>query len=183
MASVPVVPKTLLIKKPCPCCRKKFTPRTKHQKYCSHKECQSQRKRVNKCVWQKKPENKKFVQAQQRRWRRRHPGYMKRWRENHPGSVDRNRKQTRLRTGRKRRRTMFEKSTASILQAVGSEADIYTNLHATIIFLCLKRGHILSRAWTDRYACQRIRSGPVRLPRGRLFKVTGPHKTRRIYAG
>ena len=174
MISVPVVLKNPPIKKSCPRCRKKFTPRTKHQKYCSHKKCQVQRKRANKRSWQKKPENQKFVQAQQRRWRKRHPGYMKHWREDHPKSVNCNRKKTRVRMRCRRRRAMFEKSTASMLQAVGNKADVYTNLHATTIFLCLKRGHNLSKAWADRYACQRIRSGPIRWPRGRLFKVMGP---------
>lgn len=173
MTNVKTLFKTALIPKQCPSCRKKFTPRTRQQRYCSSKKCQSKRKRLNRRVWQKKPENQKFIRAQQSRWRKNHPGYMKRWREKHPESVNCNRKQTNVRMRRKRRRELFEKSNSSILQMTGKKGDVFTNLHATFILMRLKRGHSLSKAWRSGYACHRIRSGPVRLPQGRLYKVAG----------
>ncbi len=166
--------KTSLIPKQCPCCRRKFLPRTRNQKYCSSKKCQTKRKRSNRRTWRKNPENHKFIRAQQRRWQKNHPGYMKHWREEHPKSAKHNRKQTKARMQRKRRKALFEKSNSSILQTIGNKGDVFTNLHATFIFMRLKRGHSLSKAWRSGYACQRIRSGPVRLPQGRLYKVAGP---------
>ncbi len=166
--------KTSLISKQCPCCRRKFIPRTRNQKYCSSKKCQIKRKRFNRRTWRRNPENQKFIRAQQRRWRRNHPGYMNIWREEHPKSVSHNCKQTKVRMRRKRRSELFEKSNSSILQAIGNKGDVFINLHATFILMRLKRGHSLSKAWRSRYACQRIRSGPVRLPQGRLYKVAGP---------
>ena len=165
--------KTSLTPKQCSCCRRKFTPHTRNQKCCPSKKCQIKRKRINRRAWQKNPENQKFIRAQQRRWHRNHPGYMKCWREKHPESVNRNRKQTNVRMRCKRRRDLFEKSNSSILQTIGNKGDVFTNLHATFILMRLKRGHSLSKAWRSGYACHRVRSGPVRLPQGRLYKVAG----------
>jgi hypothetical protein len=173
MTNVQTLFKTLLISKQCSCCRRKFTPRTRNQKYCSNKKCQSKRKRFNRRAWQKNPENKKFIRAQQRRWRKGHPEYLKQWRKKHPESVKRNKRLMKTLMRRKRRRVLFEKSNSSILQTVGNKGDVFTNLHATIILMRLKRGHGLSKAWRSGYACHRIRSSPVRLPQGRLYKVSG----------
>lgn len=173
MTNVQTLFKTSLTPKQCSCCRRKFTPRTRNQKYCSSKKCQTKRKRINRRTWQKNPENHKFIRAQQRRWQKNHPGYMKSWRKEHPKSVNHNRKQTNVRMRRKRRRELFEKSNSSILQTIGNKGDVFTNLHATFILMRLKRGHSLSKAWRSGYACHRIRSGPVRLPQGRLYKVAG----------
>ena len=169
---------SIVLKKPpatkqCLCCRKKFIPRVgQHQKYCSNRACQTKRKRKNRRAWQADPENQKFRQAQQRKWRKSHPEYMNQWRKDHPESVDQNRKMTKVRMKRIRRRVMFEKSNQSIAQAVGNKCDVLTNLYGTIIFMRLKRGSALSKSWSDRYACKRTRSARIRMPQGRLYRVT-----------
>ena len=164
------------VRKQCLCCKKKFTPDPhvgQRQKYCSEKQCQSKRLRLTKCAWLQKAENKKFRKAQQRRWRKSHLGYFKQWRKKHPSSVRRNKEITRKRMRRMRRCRMFEKSIELRSQIVRSKGDIYTNRETTMILMCLKRGCGLSKAWGQGYAYKRIQSGPLRLPQGQLYKVSG----------
>ena len=162
------------IHKRCLCCKKKFTPDPRvgqRQKYCSDKKCQSKRLRLTNRLWLQKEENKRFRQAQQRRWRKRHQEYLKQWRQEHPESVRRNRENTRERMRRQRRRRMFEKSIEWRSQVDRSKGVIYTNRQSTMILVRLKRGCGLSKAWGYGYAHKQIQSVSPRLPQGRLYKV------------
>jgi len=159
----------------CLCCKKKFTPDTRigqRQKYCSKKICQSKRLRLAKHTWLQKEENKRFRQAQQRRWRKRHQEYLKQWRQEHPESVRQNREKTRERMRQQRRRLMFDKSIELRSQIERSKGVIYTNRESTMILVRLKRGSALSKAWGCGYAYKRIQSISLRLPRERLYKVS-----------
>jgi len=163
-------------RKQCLCCKRKFTPNPhigQRQKYCSDKKCQAKRSHLTKQTWLKKEENRRFRKAQQSRWRKSHQGYLKQWRKKHPSSVRRNREDTRKRMRRKRAAKMFEKSIELSSQIAKNKGDIYTNLHSTIILMRLKRGSVLSRAWCKEYVRKQIQSGPLRLPQGRLYKVSG----------
>ena len=167
--------KNQLIRKRCLCCKKKFTPDPRvgqRQKYCSDKICQSKRLRLTKHKWLQKEENKRFRQAQQRRWRKRHQEYLKQWRQEHPESVRRNRENTREHMRRQRRRSMFEKSIEWRLQVDRSKGVIYTNRDCTLILMRLKRGCGLSKAWGYGYAHREIQSASIRLPQGRLYKIS-----------
>ena len=163
-------------RKQCLYCKRKFTPNPHighRQEYCSDKKCQAKRVRLTKRAWLKKEENKKFRKAQQSRWRKSHPAYLKLWRKKHPSSVRRNREDTRKRIRRRRATKMFEKSIELSSQIARNKGDIYTNLQSTMILMRLKRGHSLSKAWCKGYARKQIQSGPLRLPQGRLYKVKG----------
>ncbi len=160
----------------CPACKKKFTPDFRvgqRQQYCSNKECQSLRQRLNERSWLKEEENQKFRAAQQRRWRRRHPEHLKQWRKKHPESVRRNREFMREHMRRKRQKHLFEKSKEWHSQVIKDKGDIYMSRGNTWVLARLKRAGILSKAMGCGYAYGRIRTGSVRLPRGRLYKVSG----------
>jgi hypothetical protein len=175
MTDIPIHKRNHPARKQCLCCRRKFTPNPHigpRQKYCSNKKCQAKRLRLTKRAWLKKEENKKFRKAQQRRWRKSHPGYLKQWRKKHPSSVRRNREDTREAMRRKRAAKMFEKSIELSSQIAMNKGDIYTNLQSTMILMRLKRGCVLSKAWCKGYARKQIQSGPLRLPQGRLYKVS-----------
>jgi hypothetical protein len=176
MTDIPINKKNRFARKQCLCCKRKFTPNShigQRQKYCSDKKCQAKRLRLTKEAWLKKEENKKFRKAQQSRWRKSHPAYLKQWRKKHPLSVRRNQENTCKRIRRKRAAKMFEKSIELSSQIAKNKGDIYTNLQSTMILMCLKRGHSLSKAWCKGYARKQIQSGPLRLPQGRLYKVLG----------
>jgi hypothetical protein len=166
--------KNQLIRKRCLCCKSKFTPDPRvgqRQKYCSEEICQSKRLRLTKYKWLEKEENKRFRQAQQRRWRKLHREYLRQWRQEHPESIRHNRENTRERMRRQRRRRMFEKSIEWRSQVNRSKGVIYTNRECTMILVRLKRGSGLSKAWGHGYAYKRIQSDSLRLPQGRLYKV------------
>lgn len=160
----------------CLACKKRFTPEPRvgsRQKYCSNKECQSKRQHLNEQAWQKQDGNRKFKRAQQRRWRKRNPEYMQEWRKEHPESVRRNRKRMRKHMRQKRREVLFEKSKEWRSQVAEDKGVIYTNCDNTWILTRLKRASSLRKALSSGYACGRIRSELVRLPQGRLYKVSG----------
>ena len=176
MTNIQIDKKNQPVRKQCLSCKKKFTPDSRvgqRQKYCSDKECQSKRLRLTKHAWLQKEENKRFRKAQQSRWRKRHPEYLKQWRQKHPESQRRNRDTTAKRMRRQRRVEMFEKSIELRAQVARSKGVIYTNRESTSILLRLKRGCMLSKAWTIGYASKRTDLQPVKLPQGQLYKVSG----------
>lgn len=73
-------------------------PRVKHQRYCSDKACQRERRRL----WQRQKlvldseyrDNQKDCQKQ---WRQRHPDYWRKWRQSHDAYVQNNRLRSRAR--------------------------------------------------------------------------------------
>jgi len=160
----------------CLVCKKCFSPdpRVGHrQKYCSNKTCQSKRQCLHDAAWLAKPENIRFRALYQRRWRENNPEHLKLWRKTHPESVRQNRRFMRGYMQRKRRQPLFEKTRQIHLQVTKDKGDMYVNRRNTWIFLRLRRQGRWSRALADGYACRRIRSDPVRLPQGRLYKLSG----------
>jgi hypothetical protein len=164
-------------RKQCLACKKKFTPDPRvgeRQKYCSKAECQILRQRLNEDSWLKKEENQKFRAAQQRRWRKNNPEHLTQWREEHPESVRRNREFMREYKRREREDILFEKSKEWNLQVTRDKGVIYMCRGNTWILTRLKRAGRLSKAMDGWYAYGHVRLGlgSVRLPQGRLYKVT-----------
>ena len=163
-------------RKQCLACKKKFTPDPRvgqRQEYCSKEECQTLRQRLNERSWVKEEENLKWRSAQQKRWRTSHPEHLKQWREDHPESVRRNREFIREHMRRKRQDFLFEKSKEWNLQVTKDKGVIYMSRGNTWVLTRLKRAGRLPKAMNSWYAHGHIRSGSVRLPRGRLYKVSG----------
>ena len=176
MTDIPIDKKNRPVRKKCLCCKREFTPDPhvgQRQKYCSKKECQSQRLRITKDTWLGKEENKRFRKAQQSRWRKNNPDYLEQWRQKHPSSVRRNRESSKERMRRKRSVEMFEKSIELRTQVDRNKGVIYTNRESTQILMRLKRGCMLSRAWGQGYASKRIQSGPLQMPQGQMYRVSG----------
>ena len=160
----------------CLACKKRFTPDPRvgpRQKYCSNKKCQARRQRLHETTWLEKPENTKFRVAYQRRWREDNPDYLEGWRQKHPQAVRRNREFMREHMRRKRSQPLFEKTRQWRLEVVKDKGDMYVNRMNTWVLLRLRRQGIWSKALSMGYACGRTRSEPVRLPKGRLYKVSG----------
>lgn len=172
MTSVQIIQLSHNLRKQCPACKKMFTPDprvAKRQKYCSKKECQTKRQRLNEHAWVKEEENQKFRSAQQRRWRKSHQGYMKQWREDNPESVGRNREFMRAYMRRKRQDILFEKSKEWHLQVSRDKGVMYVSRGKTWILTRLKRASRLSKAISDGYAYKHV--GSLRLPRGRMYRM------------
>ena len=162
------------VRKQCPSCKKNFLPDPRvglRQKYCSKKSCQSRRQRNNEKVWRQL--NPDCVSAQRKKWHQKNPEYLCKWRAAHPGSVRRNRELMRVHIRRKRERLVFDKSKEWRSQVVRDRGVIYMNREKTWFLVRLKRASRLSAAWGRGYSCGRVRSGAVRLPRGRLYNITG----------
>jgi len=118
------------------------------------------------------PENIRFRALYQRRWREDNPEYLKLWRKNHPQAVQENREFMRDHMRQKRRRPLFEKTRQIHLQLIKDKGDMYINRRKTWIFMRLKRQGRWSKALASGYTCGRIRSDQVRLPQGRLYKIS-----------
>jgi hypothetical protein len=162
------------IRKRCPACGQMFTPDPRvgqRQMYCSRAECQKTRQRKNESDWRERYPD--CVIAQRKKWRQAHLDYLRQWRERHPGAVRRNRLFMRLHMRRKRSQLLFEKSKEIHLQVIRNKGVIYMSRGNTWFLARLKRASRLSKVWAEGYAGGRIRSGPTRLPRGRLYDVTG----------
>ena len=161
-------------RKRCPACGHMFTPDPRvgeRQQYCSQAECQKTRQRKNESDWRERYPD--CVIAQRKKWRQTHPDYLRQWRLKHPGAVRRNRLFMRLHMRRKRQQLLFEKSKEIHLQVIRNKGVIYMSRGNTWFLARLKRASRLSKVWAEGYAGGRIRSGPIRLPRGRLYDVSG----------
>lgn len=166
------------VRKKCFACKRMFTPDPRvgqRQQYCSNKKCQSKRQRLHETVWLAKPENIRFRALYQRRWREDNPEYLKEWRKVHPEAVQRNCELMREYMRQRRQLALFEKTRQIHLQIAKDKGDMYVNRKNTWILLHLRRQGIWSKALALGYANGRKRIGPVRLPRGRLYKISsGP---------
>ena len=161
-------------RKRCPACGQMFTPDPRvgpRQLYCSQAECQKTRQRKNESDWRKR--NPECVAAQKRKWCLKNPGFLRAWRLRHPEAVRRNRLFMRLNMRRKRQRLLFEKSKEIHLQVIRDKGVVYMSRGNTWFLARLKRASRLSKVWAEGYAGGRICSGPIRLPRGRLYDVSG----------
>lgn len=159
----------------CMACKKRFTPDPRvgsRQKYCSNKACQCKRQRFHEATWLAEPENIKFRKAYQLWWRKDNPDYLEDWRKKHPQAVRRNREFMREHMRRKRQAILFEKTRQWRSEVVKDQGDMYVSRGNTWLLLRLRRQGRWSKALISGYACGRIRSDPVRLPRGRLYNIT-----------
>ncbi len=162
------------IRKRCPACGAMFTPDSRvgqRQRYCSRAACQASRQRENESIWRER--NPDCVSAQKRKWRQKNPGYLQEWRSRHPEAVERNRLFMRRLMRRKRARAMFEKSKEMALQLAGRYGDVYVSRGRGWLLARLKRASIWSGPWVRRYAYRRVEADSARLPRGRLYDMSG----------
>lgn len=161
------------IRKICLCCHRGFKPDPRvgvRQQYCSESACQKRRQRKNEYAWRKK--NPECVSAQRNKWQNNHAGYLIGWRIKHPAAMRRNRELTRKRLRRKRRQAMFDKSKEWRSQVARDKGVMYMNCKRRWILVRLKRASRLSLAWSGQYPCEQVKKDAVRLPRGRLYKLT-----------
>jgi hypothetical protein len=176
MTDIPIHKKNHPARKQCLACKRMFTPDPRigqRQKYCSNKKCQSKRQRLHDATWLGKPENTIFRALYQRRWREDNPEYLKEWRRSHPESVQRNCDFMREYMREKRQLALFEKTRQIHLQITKDKGVMYVNGMNTWILLHLRRQGIWSKALALGYVNDRIKTGSVRLPQGRLYKVSG----------
>ena len=162
------------IHKQCPVCGQMFTPDPRvgqRQRYCSQAECQKARQRENESAWRER--NPDCVSAQNHKWQQKNPGYLQEWRARHPDAVERNRSFMRKHMRRKRDHAMFDKSKEMLLQLAGRYGDMYVSRGRGWLITRLKRASIWSGPWVRRYAYRRVAVDRVRLPRGRLFDISG----------
>ena len=110
----------------CAVCGRLFEPlpQVRHQKCCSSRECQRERKRL----WQqKKRASDPYYQDNQKQaakaWAQNHPNYSREYREANPDYVEKNRTQQRARNN-KRRETAIAKMDASP-EPIPLQAGIY----------------------------------------------------------
>ena len=160
----------------CLFCKKKFISDYRagqRQKYCSRKECQIKRQRLNERVWTDDPKNQKFLKAKRDKWRKKNPEHLKKWRENNPDAVQRNREFMQEYQRRKRQDKMFEKTKEMALQVGKNKGVVYVSRGNTWILMRLKRPLTSTKGALAVYASRRIRTGKVRRPQGRLYDLTG----------
>ena len=158
----------------CPCCKKKFTPDPRvgvRQKYCSSKDCQKKRQRLNEQAWVTNPDNQRFLKAKRARWRKKNPGYLKQWRQKHPRAVRRNREFMQEYQRRKRHSKVFEKTKELSLQIARNKGVMYACRGKTWILMRLRRPLTSTKARTGVYASKQIIKTKVRRPQGRLYKL------------
>ena len=158
----------------CISCKKKFTPDPRvgqRQKYCSDKECQIKRQRLNEHAWTSDSKNEEFLKLKRNKWRKKNPEYLKEWRENNPDSVRRNREFMQEYQRRKRQGQMFEKTKEMALQVVKNKGVVYASRGNTWVLMSLKRPLTSTKAISVVYASKRILKGKVRRPQGRLYDL------------
>jgi len=82
----------------CPCCNTFFTPRNKHQIFCTKPKCQ----RARKALWQRNkiatdPEYKEGQHLSNQKWLANNPDYWTKYRQKNSEKADRNRALQRVR--------------------------------------------------------------------------------------
>lgn len=156
----------------CLCCKRVFTPDPRvgrRQKYCSKKECQNQRQRLNEQAWVKDPKNQEFVKLKSKKWRQRNPDYLEQWRARHPQAVERNRQYMQEYQRRKRPGKVFEKTKELTLQVVKNKGVVYASRGRTWILIRLKRPLTSTKGRWKTYAV--MNKNKVRRPQGRLYNL------------
>lgn len=159
----------------CASCKKKFTPDPRvgaRQKYCSDKECQIKRQRLNERTWTDDPKNQKFLKLKRDKWSQKNPEYLKEWRKNNSDSLRRNREFMLEYQRRKRLGQMFAKTKEMALQVVKNKGVVYASRGNTWVLMRLKRPLISTKTPAGVYASKRIRTGKIRRPQGRLYDLS-----------
>lgn len=162
----------------CFCCKGLFDPdpRTRgHQRYCSKPTCQTSRQRKNERDWRaKNPECLLEQRKQTSQWHQAHPKYSHKRRREDPELLQHNRDCTRERMRRRRAYEVFDKSKSMLTQVIGRQQhDCYLTRGRGWLLLRLTKASPLSRRGLFGYDCDLGRWVPNRLPRGKLYDVSG----------
>ena len=160
-------------RKRCRHCRDLFDPdpRSKQQRHCSKAQCQTIRQRKNEKDWcRRHPE---YVAVQKRKWQQKHPGYSQQRRAADPELEQENRQESQLRMQNTRWKSAFDKSKSILTQLVGNDADKHCLIQGRWLFLRLTRASPLSKPWQVRHTGQRLKRVANRLPKGRLYDLSG----------
>lgn len=168
-------------RKRCLHCRELFDPdpRTKgKQRYCSAPVCQQHRQRSNEKDWRvRNPECLEYQRQQAHEWHRARPWYSKERRARDPELDRRNREFTRIRMRRGREKKLFDKSKVILTQLVGNKVSYcYLSRGAGWMFLRLTKARSLIRQGClghNRSLTRRVGFDQARLPKGRLYDLTG----------
>ena len=161
-------------RKRCLSCRKLFDPdpRTKgHQRYCSKVECQTVRQRKNEKDWYWR--NPECVAGQKRKWQQKHPGYSQERRADNPAMAEQNRQDTKNRMQQMRWEAMFDKSKPILTQVVGRNTDNCCLMRGHWLFLRLTRASLWLKAAITRHTGKRLRRVANRLPKSKLYDLSG----------
>lgn len=175
MTSAQLYQKNSPTRKQCLACKRKYLPDPRvgaRQKYCSRKECQNKRQRLNERAWTANPENQEFLKAKRKKWRKKNPEHLRKWRKKHPEAVRRNRKFMQEYQRRRRQGKVFEKTKEMALQVVKNKGVVYASRGNTWVLMRLKRPLRWTKSMSAGYASKRVRTGKVRRPQGRLHDIS-----------
>lgn len=151
-------------------------PRTKgYQRYCSRPTCQTHRQRKNERDWRvKNPDCLAEQRKQTSEWHRAHPQYSRNRRQESPKLLRHNRECTQERMRRRRAQGVFDKSKSILTQVVGvQQHDCYLTRGHGWLMVRLTKASPLSKRGLFGYDPSPVRWVPNRLPRGRLYDVSG----------
>jgi len=172
-----VKPQSRSRRKRCANCRDLFDPdpRAKgRQKYCFKSLCQDHRQRLNEKNWREKnPDCLAYQQGQSRAWHKARPDYSRKRRASDSALTMGNRIQTRFRMRNQRFRRAFDKSKPILTQIIGKIRDKCCLISGQWLYLRLTKASPLSKPWRVRHTGQRLKRIFNRLPRGRLYDLSG----------
>ena len=165
-------------RKHCLSCQALFDsdPRSKgHQRYCSKRECQTTRQRLNEKNWRERnPDCLAYQQEQSRVWYKEHPDYSRQRRAADPQLLVKNRDDTRLRIQKKRRDAMFDKSKSILTQVVGGQCDkYYLTRGSGWLMVRLTKASLLSKIRSLGDNRKSFKSVANCCPKGKLYEAAG----------
>ena len=108
-----------------------------------------------------------------RAWHKARPDYSRKRRASDPALTMGNRIQTRIRMRDQRFRSMFDKSKSILTQLIGKTRDKCCLISGQWLYLRLTKASPLSKPWRVRHTGQRLKRILNRLPKGRLYDLSG----------
>lgn len=165
-------------RKQCLSCQELFEsdPRSKgQQRYCSKRECQTVRQRLNEKNWRERnPECLGYQQKQSRAWYKEHPEYSRQRRHAEPRLLVKNRDDTRVRMQKFRQKIMFDKSKSIMKQVVGGKYDkYYLTRGSRWLMVRLTKASLLSRLRSLKDNRKSFKSVANCCPKGKLYEAAG----------
>jgi hypothetical protein len=114
-----------------------------------------------------------YQQGQVRAWHKARPDYSRKRRASDPALTMGNRIQTRIRMRDRRFRSVFDKSKPILTQLIGKTRDKCCLISGQWLYLRLTKASPLSKPWRVRHTGLRLKRIINRLPRGRLYDLSG----------
>jgi hypothetical protein len=114
-----------------------------------------------------------YQQEQIRAWHKARPNYSRKRRASDQALTIRNRVQTRFRMRDRRFRSVFDKSKLILMQLIGKTRDKCCLISGQWLYLRLTKASPLSKPWKVRHTGLRLKRILNRLPRGRLYDLSG----------